>query len=58
MKCDNCGKEPATVHLTEIDVDGQKHELDLCEECAQKLSVTRGPESFPKPKGSQPNDPR
>ena len=37
MTCDICGKNPATVHLTEI-VDDQMSELHLCEECARKKS--------------------
>lgn len=37
MLCDICGKNPATVHLTEI-VDDQMAELHLCEECARKKS--------------------
>lgn len=38
MLCDICGKNPATVHLTEI-VDDKMTELHLCEECAQKKGV-------------------
>ena len=38
MLCDNCGKNPATVHLTEI-VDEQMTELHLCEECARQKSA-------------------
>ena len=37
MLCDACGKNPATVHLTEI-VSDQMNELHLCEECARKKS--------------------
>ena len=37
MLCDICGKNQATVHLTEI-IDGQMSELHLCEECARKKS--------------------
>ena len=37
MLCDGCGKNQATVHLTEI-VDDQMNELHLCEECARKKS--------------------
>jgi protein arginine kinase activator len=33
MKCDNCNKQPATVHLTEIK-GGKKIEKHLCEQCA------------------------
>jgi protein arginine kinase activator len=38
MVCDICGKNPATVHLTEI-IDEQMTELHLCEECARAKSV-------------------
>jgi len=36
--CDICGKNPATVHLTEI-IDEQMNELHLCEECAHQKSL-------------------
>jgi protein arginine kinase activator len=38
MLCDICGKNPATVHLTEI-IDDQMNELHLCEECAREKSA-------------------
>ena len=38
MLCDICGKNHATVHLTEI-VDGQMTELHICEGCAREKSV-------------------
>jgi protein arginine kinase activator len=38
MLCDICGKNPATVHLTEIK-DDQMNELHLCEQCAHKKSA-------------------
>ena len=38
MLCDICGKNEATVHLTEI-VNEQVTELHLCEECAQAKSM-------------------
>jgi protein arginine kinase activator len=38
MVCDVCGKNQATVHLTEI-IDEQMNELHLCEECARQKSV-------------------
>jgi protein arginine kinase activator len=38
MVCDICGKNQATVHLTEI-IDDQTNELHLCEECAHKKST-------------------
>ncbi len=37
MLCNVCGKNPATVHLTEI-IDNQMNELHLCEECARQKS--------------------
>lgn len=37
MLCDICGKNPATVHLTEI-IDNQMNELHLCEDCAREKS--------------------
>jgi protein arginine kinase activator len=37
MVCDLCGKNAATVHLTEI-IDEQISELHLCEECSRKKS--------------------
>ncbi len=38
MVCNICGKNQATVHLTEI-VNDKMTELHLCEECAQKKSA-------------------
>ncbi len=38
MLCDICGKNPATVHLTEI-IDEQMNELHLCEDCARQKSA-------------------
>lgn len=38
MLCDICGKNPATVHLTEI-IDEAMNELHLCEECARQKSA-------------------
>jgi protein arginine kinase activator len=35
MLCEICGKNEATVHLTEI-IDGNVIELHICESCAQK----------------------
>lgn len=35
MLCDICGKNEATVHLTEI-INGKVTELHLCEECARE----------------------
>lgn len=35
MKCDICGKNDATVHLTEI-INEQVTKLHLCEDCARK----------------------
>lgn len=38
MLCDICGKNTATVHLTEI-IDEKMNELHLCEECARDKSA-------------------
>jgi len=38
MLCDICGKNQATVHLTEI-LNDQMSELHLCEECARQKSM-------------------
>ncbi len=35
MNCEECKKQPATVHLTKI-FNNQKTELHLCEECAKQ----------------------
>jgi len=38
MLCENCHKNTATVHLTEI-TDGQRTELHLCEICASEQGI-------------------
>lgn len=38
MKCENCGKRDATVHLTEIK-KGAKQEIHLCEPCASEKGL-------------------
>ena len=38
MKCKICGKQEATVHLTEV-VNGKVTKLHLCEECAEEKSA-------------------
>ena len=38
MMCSICGKNPATVHIVEID-DNQKKEMHLCEGCAHEQNV-------------------
>ncbi len=35
MKCQICGSNPATVHLTDI-VDSHKKEMHLCQSCAEQ----------------------
>jgi protein arginine kinase activator len=42
MLCQDCESKPATIHITEIADAGQKHELHLCEECAQSHNLTQG----------------
>ncbi|QSQ08326.1 Protein-arginine kinase activator protein [Koleobacter methoxysyntrophicus] len=36
MLCEECGKRPASVHITKV-VNGEKTERHLCEECAREL---------------------
>ena len=38
MLCDNCGKREANVRYTE-NINGKVRELNLCEECSQKLGI-------------------
>jgi len=42
VKCQSCSN-PATVHLTDIK-DGQKREVHLCEECAEKQQLLKNQE--------------
>lgn len=37
--CQKCQKEAASVHVTEINADGAKAEVHLCEECAKTKGV-------------------
>ena len=46
MLCQNCGEKEATVHLTKI-INGEKTELFLCEECAEKTGKISLPNSDP-----------
>jgi protein arginine kinase activator len=47
IKCQGCGKNPATVHLTEI-IEGEKRERHLCESCAvgEGIAVGKAPQSL------------
>ena len=38
MLCENCGKREATVRYSE-NINGNKKELNLCEECSKKLGI-------------------
>ena len=40
MLCQNCGKQEASVHYTQI-VNGVKKEMILCEDCAKELGVEK-----------------
>ncbi len=42
MQCQNCHKNPATVHLTEIQ-DNRMTELHLCQACAQEKGLAAVP---------------
>lgn len=46
MLCQECGKRPATVHITRI-VNGQQSDLDLCEECAHEYQQELGIKLWP-----------
>ena len=39
MLCQNCQKEEATVHFTEI-IDSKVNELNLCKKCAEKKGIS------------------
>lgn len=45
MLCDECGKNPANVHITKI-VNGVKTDTHLCEECAMKMNPLNIDTSF------------
>lgn len=38
MLCDNCGKKEANVHYLR-NINGIKKEMNLCEECSEKLGI-------------------
>lgn len=40
MLCDNCGKNEATIKLTQI-INGEKTEMMICEDCGEKLGITK-----------------
>ncbi|AYF92403.1 ATP-dependent Clp protease ATP-binding subunit [Apilactobacillus bombintestini] len=44
MKCENCHKNEATIHLL-VNIDGQKRHIDVCQDCYRKL--TSGSEPYP-----------
>ena len=46
MLCDNCGKREANVRYSE-NINGRKKELNLCEECSQKLGISHMDFSMP-----------
>ena len=56
MLCQICGKNPATVHFTEIH-DNTMSEIHVCERCAQEKNRQRQPTSASqhgeKPSGSK-----
>jgi len=48
MLCTKCQKNPATVHIQQFLLNGQKSELRICQECAFKMSAINlnNPEAF------------
>jgi protein arginine kinase activator len=45
MICDECGKRPATVHITKIE-NGKKTDMHLCEQCAMQKNLLSMSTSF------------
>ncbi|CAN5518671.1 UvrB/UvrC motif-containing protein [soil metagenome] len=45
MKCQSCSN-PATVHLADIGTNGQKNEMHLCQECAEKKKIVNSKEEI------------
>ena len=44
MLCENCNERPATFHMVEIgELDGEKHEVHLCDECARAKKIALPP---------------
>ena len=39
MLCDNCGKNEATIKLTQV-INGKKLEMMICEGCGKKMGIT------------------
>lgn len=48
MKCENCGKNEASVHFTQIR-DNKKNEMHLCKECAKSKGFHNPLEDMPFP---------
>jgi len=46
MLCDNCGKKEANVRYSE-NINGIKKELNLCEECSEKIGISKIDFSMP-----------
>lgn len=46
MLCDNCGKREANIRYSE-NINGRKKELNVCEECSQKLGINHMDFSIP-----------
>lgn len=45
MICDECGKRPATVHITKVE-NGKKTDMHLCEQCAMQKNLLSLSTSF------------
>lgn len=41
MLCERCGKNPATVHYTQV-INGVKYEVNICSECAKEIGAAMG----------------
>ena len=40
MVCESCGENPATIHLTKIQGNDERVELNFCEECASAQGIS------------------
>lgn len=45
MNCEECGKKPATVHITKIE-NGKKTDMHICEQCAMQKNAISMNTSF------------
>jgi ATP-dependent Clp protease ATP-binding subunit ClpC len=54
MSCQNCGQHPATVNVAHI-LNGVRHSVDLCANCARQLQMSGPPQFGPPGAGFRAN---